>query len=72
MRSTLAAETLALTDHCDVSHFTASLKKELLLIKMKKEIDIEAFINNNSLFEMLNTTKLVLDKRLCVDILVPR
>lgn len=72
MKSTLAAETLTLIDGCDASYFTASFKKELLLTRVKRKIHIQAFINNNSLFEILNTTNLVLDKRLCVEILVSR
>lgn len=48
--------------------FLASLTKELLFSKVQKEIHIEVFLKSNSLFETLNTTKSVLDRRLCIEI----
>ena len=60
-RSTLAAETLALADGCDMS-FIASLAKEMIYSKCSKDIRIERYTDYLSLYETLNTTKSILDK----------
>ena len=67
-RSTIAAETLALSDGCDTSYFVASLAKEMIFTKQHNNINIEAFTDNRSLYETLHTTKSILDKRLRVEI----
>ena len=51
-----------------IAFFIASVTKELLLSKVKKEIHIEVFNNNNSLYEALTTKKSVLDRRLRIGI----
>lgn len=67
-RSTLAAETLALTDGCDTSFFIASLAKEIIYPKFPKDIAIEGYTDNHSLYETLKSTNSVLDRRLRVEI----
>ena len=67
-RSTIAAETLALSDGCDTSYFVASLAKKIILMKQNQNINVEAFTDNRSLYETLHTTKSILDKRLRVEI----
>ena len=66
-RSTLAAETLTLSDGCDMS-FIASLAKEMIYPKCFKDIRIKGYTDNHSLYESLNTTKSILDKCLRVQI----
>ena len=65
-RSTLAAETLALSDGCDAFYFIASLAKEKIFSKKTKQniVNIEAYTDNLSLYEILNTTKSIFDRRL--------
>ena len=67
-RSTLAAETLALTDGCDMSFFIASLAKEMIYPKIHKDIRIEGYTNNHSLCETVKSTNSLLDRRLRVEI----
>ena len=55
-RSTLAAETLAFSDGCDMCFLIASLAKEMIS-KCSKYIRIEGCTDNHSLCETLNTTK---------------
>ena len=59
-RSTLAAETLTLSDGCDML-FIASLAKEMIS-KCFKDIRIKGYTDNHSLYKSLNTTKSILDK----------
>ena len=67
-RSTIAAETLALSDGCDTSFFVASLTKEMIFMKQYNDINIEAFSDNRLLYETLHTTKPILEKHLRVEI----
>ena len=67
-RSTLAAETLTLIDGCDTSFFIASLAKEIIYPKFPKDIAIEGYTDNHSLYETLKSTNSVLDRRLRVEI----
>ena len=62
-----AAETLALSDGCYMS-FTESLAKEVIYSKRSKDIRIDGYTDNLSLYETLNTAKPILDKRLRVEI----
>ena len=66
-RSTFAAETLALPDDCDMS-FIVSIAKEMIYSKCSKDIRIESYTDYHSLYETLNTTKSILNKRLRVEI----
>ena len=67
-RSTIAVETLALSDGCDTSYFMVSLAKEIIFMKQHNNINVEAFTDNRSLYKTLLTTKSILDKRLRVEI----
>ena len=64
-RSTLAAETLALTDGCDTTFFIANLITD---IGLYKTIPITALTDNQSLNDTIKTTKPTLDRRLRVEI----
>ena len=63
-----AAETLALSDGCYMSFFIESLSKEVIYSKRSKDIRIDGYTDNLSLYETLNTAKPILDKRLRVEI----
>ena len=67
-QSALAAETLALSDGCDMPFYLASLAKEMICLKYTKDIDIKGYTNNHSKYETLNTTKSILDKYFRVQI----
>lgn len=64
-RSTLAAETLALTDGCDTAYFIANLISSII---PTRKIPIHVFTDNQSLHDTINTTKPTLDRRLRVEI----
>ena len=66
-KTKLAAETLALSDACDLS-----LAKKMIYPKRSKDINIEGYNNNHSLSETWTTTKSIFDKRLRVAISVLR
>lgn len=65
-RSTLAAETLALTDGCDAAFLITNLAKESGLLK--SDTVIFAYTDNKSLFDCASTSSMVADKRLRVEI----
>ena len=65
-RSTLAAETLAMSDACDSAIFLSHLIEELT--KSPKQTNITVLTDNQSFFETLKTTKATLDRRLRVEI----
>lgn len=67
VRSTIAAETLALCDGLDNAIFTRSLLAEMIGCD-ESEIGIKAVIDNKSCFEAVYSTSLVDDKRLRRDI----
>ena len=56
-QSTLVAETLALSDGCDMSFFIASLATEMIHSKHSKDINIKGYTDNYSPYETLNTRK---------------
>ena len=66
--STLAAETLALSDGCDMPFFLVSLAKEMIYPKHTKDINTKGYTNNHSKYKILNTAKSILDKHLRVEI----
>ena len=66
VRSTLAVETLAMSDACDSAIFLSNLTDELA--KSPKQTNITVLTDNQSLFEALKTTKAALDHRLRVEI----
>ena len=66
VRSTLAAETLAMSDAVDASMLVVSTWNELL--GSESGITVEAITDCHSLYDNVNATKLVEEKRLCIDI----
>ena len=65
-RSTLAAETLAFTDGCDAANFVHQLAQEATLVPQTSTI--LTFTDNKSLYESANTTSLIADRRLRVEL----
>ena len=65
-KSTLAAEALALSERCDAAFWVSELAKEAGLIKADQTI--KAYTDNRSLYDAVNTTNQVSDRRLRVDI----
>ena len=70
VKSTLAAETLALVDGLDTAIYLGHILSELLGKTTKNIISVECFIDNKSLFDNIHSTKLVSEKRLRIDIAV--
>ena len=66
VKSTLAAETVALSDGCDASFYTQKLLQEILQITYTIEQHI--YTDNESLFKTASTTHLVDDLRLRVEL----
>ena len=66
VRSTLAAETLAATDALDSAYLVSKLLAEFL--SENKTREIELITDNKSLYEVVNTSNLLMDKRLRVEI----
>ena len=67
VKSTLAAETLALVEGAEVSFYIASIIKEVTKIK---DVPIHCFVDNKSLVDALSSSKQVEDRRLRVDVAV--
>ena len=67
VKSTLAAETLALVEGAEVSFYIASILKEVTKIK---DVPINCFVDNKSLVDALSSSKQVEDRRLRIDIAV--
>ena len=63
VRSTLSAETLSTVDALDTAHLVMSMLKEVV----GKQIPIELYTDNKSLYDSVSTTNYVLDKRLRVE-----
>ena len=66
-RSTLGAETLSAVDALDSAYLVAKILTELVDLN-EREIATSLFTDNKSLYDALNTSNLLLDKRLRVDI----
>ena len=66
VRSTLAAETVALMDGCDSSFLISKMIEETLMTKYK--IESHVVTDNMSLYNTVHTTHLVDDKRLRVEL----
>ena len=66
-RSTLGAETLSAVDALDSAYLVAKILTELVDVN-EREIATSLFTDNKSLYDALNTSNLLLDKRLRVDI----
>ena len=61
---------LKLSDACDMFYLTVTLVKEKIYPKRAKDINIEGYTNNHSLYETFNTAKSILYKHLRVDIYI--
>ena len=66
VKSTLAAETMALLEGAEVGVYLAHILKEILMCDIK----VSCLTDNKSLFDALHSTKKVDDKRLRIDIAV--
>ena len=66
VRSTLAAETLSLSEGCDVAFYVNNLLSELFYKNSK--LNIYAYTDNQSLHDSVHSTKQTLERRLIVDI----
>ena len=67
VRSTLAAETLSLSDGCDVTFYVNILLSELIQ-KNSKPMNIIAYTDNQSLHDTVHSTKQTLERKLIHDI----
>ena len=67
VRSTLTAETLSLSDGCDVTFYVNILLSELIH-KNSKPMNIIAYTDNQSLGDTVHSTRQTLERRLIVDI----
>ena len=67
VKSTLAAETLALVEGAETSFYIANIIKEVTKLK---DVPIHCFVDNKSLVDALSSSKQVEDRRLRVDIAV--
>ena len=65
-RSTLAAETLAMADGSEAALYVLELGSEANYIRAPQEII--GFTDNRSLYDSVNTTSLISDRRLRVEI----
>ena len=68
VRSTLAAETLAGVESLYTVFLLSSIIGEILSNKKDKGTEMNLFTDNKSLFDAINTTDVILDKRLRADI----
>ena len=68
VRSTLAAETLSAVDAMDSAYLVSKILHELLAQKEDREIKMEMYTDNRSLYDAINTLNLTSDKHLRVDI----
>ena len=66
VKSTLAAEALAFSEGCDTAYLISQLTKEADLLG--SDTTIHAYTDNKSLYDAVNTTNLISDKRLRVEI----
>ena len=67
-KSSLAAETLSLSEGLDNAYYVASLYNEILYNGNENLFPNEAYIDNKSLFNSLQSTKMVSERRLRLDI----
>ena len=67
VRSTLAAEALALPDRCDETFYVNKLLSELIHAN-RDSLSVTTYTDNKSLHDALHSTKQTLEKQLIVDI----
>ncbi|KAG1681910.1 Retrovirus-related Pol polyprotein from transposon RE2 [Nymphon striatum] len=68
VKSTLAAEALSLVEGLDACYFVRSILQEMIQIKKGHSIMIKCFTDNKSLCQNIHSTKLISEKRLCLDL----
>ena len=68
VKSTLAAETLALVEALDMALYLGSILSEILHRSNSQRIPIECYVDNQSLWENTQSTKNVSEKRLRIDL----
>ena len=69
VKSTLAAETLAVSDAVDVAYYLGRMLSEIIFsVHDENVIPIVSYVDNYSLFENVNSTKNVSEKRLRIDL----
>ena len=67
VKSTLAAETLALVDCAEAAVYIKEIFREICLIE---HVPINCYVDNKSLIDALNSKKNVEDKRLRIDLAI--
>ena len=67
-KSSLVAETLSLSEGLDNAYYVASLYNEILYNGNENLFPNEAYIDNKSSFNSLQSTKMVSERRLRLDI----
>ena len=65
--STIATETLSLSDGCDVAIYINRLVSEILPVD-GSQLDIITYTDNQNLYDAVNSMKQTLEKRVIVDI----
>ncbi|VDI54554.1 Hypothetical predicted protein [Mytilus galloprovincialis] len=68
VKSTLAAEALSLVDGLDACYFVRSILQEMIKLNAGESIPIKCFTDNKSLCQNIHSTKLISEKRLCLDL----
>lgn len=68
VKSTLAAEALALVEGLDACYFVRSILQEMIQVKEENGIPIKCYTDNKSLSENIHSTKLISEKRLRLDL----
>ena len=68
VKSTLAAEALALVEGLDACYFVKSILQEMIKVKHEHRISIKCYTDNKSLSENIHSTKLISEKRLRLDL----
>ncbi|VDI35393.1 Hypothetical predicted protein [Mytilus galloprovincialis] len=68
VKSTLAAEALSLVDGLDACYFVRSILQEMIKLNAGESIPINCFTDNKSLCQNIHSTKLISEKRLCLDL----
>ena len=66
VKSTLAAECLALQEACDAAYYLKTILIETLRVD-SNDIQIECYTDNKSLYDSLHSTKILEEKRLILD-----
>ena len=68
VKSTIAAETLALSEGCDAAFMMSRLVSEVITGRKETTLPITSITDNRSLFEAAHTTNVLSDKRLQFEI----